>query len=157
MTINRKWKNGLFNVAIVVLIAFTIGAFTVSPLTKARPTYAKDLPASLKNYCNVCHTAPSGGPLNAFGEDYWRFGLNINATANLDSDGDGFTNAEELAAGTFPGNQNSYPGSSSTSMPVLEIIVLVVASLSVVLLVFWVYRRRKKSVREQESQNNSSV
>jgi len=127
MTSRRKWENALFNLAMILLIAFTIGAFIASPSTKARPSYVKYLPTSLKNYCNVCHTAPSGGPMNVFGDDYLRLGLDINATANLDSDGDGFTNDEELAAGTFPGDPNSYPGSSSQSMPFLEIIVLAVA------------------------------
>ncbi len=155
MRVKKKWKNTLFNLAIIVLIVFTIGAFIVSPLTKARPTYVKDLPQSLKNYCIVCHTASSGGPLNVFGEDYSRLGLNINATANLDSDGDGFTNEEELSAGTFPGDSNSYPGSSIRSMPVFELLVLVVASLSVVLLIFGVYRRKMKEKHvKADLQNN---
>lgn len=147
MRIRNKREIDLFNLAMILLIAFTIGAFIASPLTKARPSYVKDLPTSLKNYCNVCHATASGGPLNVFGDDYLRLGLNINATANLDSDGDGFTNEEELAADTFPGDPNSYPGSSSWSAPFLEIIVLAVASLSVVLLVLWVYRRRMKEKR----------
>ncbi|MFQ6127221.1 MAG: thrombospondin type 3 repeat-containing protein [Candidatus Heimdallarchaeota archaeon] len=142
----RKWKNALFNLAMIALIAFTIWAFVVSSPTKARPSYAKDLPSSLKNYCIVCHTAASGGPLNVFGDDYLSLGLNINATANLDSDGDGFTNEEELAASTFPGDPNSYPGSPTASMPILEIIVLVAALLSIVLVVF-VYRRKMKEKR----------
>ncbi len=70
--------------------------------------------------------------------------MDINATASLDSDGDGFTNEAELAAGTFPGDPNSYPGSSSQSPPILEVAGLVVASLFAVLLVFWFYKRRRK-------------
>lgn len=152
-----KWRIVLFNLVMIVLIVITIGAFTTLPLTKGRPVYVKDLPTSLKNYCNVCHVAASGGPLNVFGEDYWRLGLNINATANLDSDGDGFTNEEELGAGTFPGDANSYPRSSSPNMPILETLILVVTSLSVVLLVFSVYRRRMKEKRKGASNTKTGA
>ncbi len=34
----------------------------------------------------------------------------FNATKNMDSDGDGYTNIEELNAGTYPGDPTDYPG-----------------------------------------------
>ena len=37
-------------------------------------------------------------------------------TADLDSDGDGYTNIEELNAGSYPGDPNDYPGKHQTSM-----------------------------------------
>lgn len=151
MTISRKSKNALFNLAMIILIAFTAGAFIASPSTKARPSYVKDLPQSLKNYCNVCHTGASGGPLNVFGEDYVRFGLNINATANLDSDGDGFKNEEELAGGTFPGDPESYPGSSSQSTLPLELIALAIVSSSFALLAFLGYMYKRKAKPDHET------
>ena len=63
--------------------------------------------------CQTCHNSRSGGgPRNAFGT---AFGLN-NLTydevlAASDSDGDGFTNGEELAGNpvTNPGDAGSFP------------------------------------------------
>ena len=82
--------------------------FTVN--VSAIPEYAKDIPSSLKNYCIVCHQQASGGPMNMFGQDYVKYENDISAISSLDSDGDGFTNDEELKEGTFPGDSNSQPG-----------------------------------------------
>ena len=73
----------------------------------ARPLYLEDLPPKLKK-CLVCHTTRSGPELNAFGRDYENAGLEI--PLDVDSDHDGFTNAQELEAGTSPGNPHEYPG-----------------------------------------------
>lgn len=53
------------------------------------------------NQCQLCHSGTQGGPLNVFGQD-----VKLNLTpdgfpdwtqiAKLDSDGDGYTNGEEL-------------------------------------------------------------
>lgn len=157
MKMDRRCENILLNFAGIFLISLTVGVLVALPPAKARFEYVKDLPQSLKSYCNVCHTASSGkGPLNVFGEDYLRLGLDMNATANLDSDGDGFTNEEELAASTFPGDPNSYPGSSSQGIPMLESIVLVVVLLFIVLLVFGVFRRKGKGKHAVSSGTNQS-
>ncbi len=76
-------------------------------LTHARPLYLEDLPPRLKK-CLVCHTTRSGPDLNAFGKDYYDEGLEI--PLDRDSDHDGFTNAQELQAGTSPGDPHDYPG-----------------------------------------------
>ena len=75
--------------------------------------------------CNTCHTSGGGTPRNPFGLDWEAaypraedFGLGIAeafaAVADLDSDGDGFTNAEELAVGKHPGNAASSPEPANT-------------------------------------------
>ena len=79
----------------------------------AIPEYAIDMPLELKNFCIVCHTMGSGGPLNVYGQDYFMNGNNVSAIALLDSDGDQFTNNEELDKGTFPGDSNSYPNADT--------------------------------------------
>ncbi len=158
MKMDRKCESILLNFVAIVLISITVGVLIALPPTKARFEYVKDLPQSLKSYCNVCHTASSGkGPLNVFGEDYLKLGLDMNATSNLDSDGDGFVNGEELAAGTFPGDPNSFPGSSLRGIPILESIVLVAVSLSTLLLVFGVIRRKRKGKHAVSSGTNQSV
>lgn len=51
--------------------------------------------------------------INVYGADYKAAGRNAVAVTSidtLDSDGDGYTNSEEIAAGTFPGNENDHPG-----------------------------------------------
>jgi hypothetical protein len=51
--------------------------------------------------------------INVYGTDYKTAGRNAAAVTSidtLDSDGDGYTNSEEVAAGTFPGNENDHPG-----------------------------------------------
>ncbi len=44
--------------------------------------------------CSVCHTAVPA--LNAYGTDYLNQGLSATAIENLDSDGDGYTNGQEI-------------------------------------------------------------
>lgn len=71
--------------------------------------------------CDLCHTAniPS---LNPFGSAYKSKGRNTAAFGtieNLDSDGDGFTNLQEINALTFPGNATSHPVSPTATTPPL--------------------------------------
>jgi hypothetical protein len=117
-----------------------------------RPLYAKDLPTSLKNYCQVCHTSASGGPLNEFGKDYQRFNFNTSAISTLDSDGDGFTNGEELAEGTFPGDPNSYPG-APREMLIIELMLVIAGSLLLFALVRIFITKTKK--RRNKTISNS--
>jgi hypothetical protein len=74
-----------------------------------------------KNYgsCDYCHNTyllqPPHGPvpLNGYGQDYLNAGRSQNALTKietLDSDGDGYSNIEEIDALTFPGNKSDYPG-----------------------------------------------
>ena len=61
--------------------------------------------------CDLCHTS-SPPNLNPYGAAYKAAGRNVAAFAqieNLDSDGDGFTNIQEINALTFPGNPASFP------------------------------------------------
>ncbi len=70
--------------------------------------------------CSLCHTtAPA---LNAYGSAYKSHGRNtvaLTAIESLDSDGDGWTNLQEINALTFPGNANDHPAGSpaQTSTP----------------------------------------
>ncbi|MEC7200244.1 MAG: hypothetical protein VXW84_06375, partial [Verrucomicrobiota bacterium] len=83
-----------------ILILYWIGG-SVSDI-QARSTYVNRIPNGSKNRCANCHIRSSGGgPRNAFGLDVataLRQGPNFwsSMLASLDSDGDGFTNGEEL-------------------------------------------------------------
>ena len=65
--------------------------------------------------CGTCHINPrGGGDRNVFGMDYARVGLKAGdkytpELGAMDSDQDGFSNDEEFAAGTHPGDPNSKP------------------------------------------------
>ena len=69
--------------------------------------------------CQWCHYSygydKSGditNTLNAYGKDYWTNGRNaasLTAINNMDSDGDGYSNKEEIAAVRYPGNPGDDP------------------------------------------------
>ena len=92
-------------------IMFLFGVmFSPSKSVNALTQYTEDLPSSYGSVCLVCHMSESGGGgLNSFGSDYSENDNDIEAINNLDSDGDGHTNEEELEAGTFPGDPDSTP------------------------------------------------
>jgi hypothetical protein len=62
--------------------------------------------------CSVCHTA-SIPAVNSYGDDYRTQGHSFPAVENMDSDGDGYTNLQEIMALTFPGDINDHPSGSS--------------------------------------------
>ena len=60
----------------------------------------------------VCHTMPKGLVLNAYGKDLFQAGLMndmFKKTEPLGSDKDGFSNINEIRAGSLPGNPKSVP------------------------------------------------
>jgi hypothetical protein len=58
--------------------------------------------------CMTCHRGKSAKK-NAYGSDYKKAGYTFEAIEESDSDGDGFSNIEEIGAGTFPGDPKSRP------------------------------------------------
>ncbi len=118
-------RGTLNSLVLLIVLVVTLSLLPVS--VSARPQDAKDIPLELKNYCVVCHTHASGGPINVYGQDYFVNGNNVSAIALLDSDGDGFTNDEELVQGTFPGDSTSYPNATTgTNFNLIFIIVGIV-------------------------------
>lgn len=74
-----------------------------------------------KDSCDYCHEVYGFKPphgdvketLNSFGKAYMDAGRNesaFTAIAKIDSDGDGYTNEEEILAGHLPGDKNDNPG-----------------------------------------------
>ncbi len=127
--------------ALLLILSITSSFVTVN--VGAVPEYAKYLPSNLKNYCNVCHQQASGGPMNLFGQDYVKHGNNISTISSLDSDGDGFTNDEELREGTFPGDSNSYPGALTGFK--IEVVLLIFGAILVLTLcvLIWYLKLRR--------------
>ncbi len=83
---------------------------TFSTATWARPSYLTEYPARWKDRCDLCHIGPAGGgPLNFYGEAFLQAGLKKSSLDGQDTDGDGFSNLEEINKGSHPGDKNSTP------------------------------------------------
>ncbi len=65
--------------------------------------------------CITCHTGANGGGLNPYGRDY-AGSYSFTAIENIDSDGDGFSNFDEIFVGTFPGDDSSTPVTNDPPM-----------------------------------------
>ena len=107
----------LFMVALAVLfllLAPTSRAKT-DYLAAARLQYPAILGSRIDN-CTLCHytDAVNWPNRNLFSRDYELNGHNFAAIEGLDSDGDGYTNLQEINAHSFPGDRNDRPVSVST-------------------------------------------
>ncbi len=94
----------------LLIVLIVLSMFQI-PESRAIPEYARELPEALKSFCQVCHVRASGGPMNSYGDDFVSYGRSVGAVDELDSDDDGFSNEEELAAGSLPGDSKSTPTS----------------------------------------------
>lgn len=128
-----KWFSFCVGVAVVL-------AFSQVDARNFRMSMIPNSPAG----CNTCHTTGPGSPRNAFGlaveglvtpggrEAFWSPTL-----AALDSDGDGFTNGQELgdpdgdgtadprAVATRPGSASSFPQSAALAGPSSQAVAVV--------------------------------
>ena len=66
--------------------------------------------------CNLCHPGGNTGQLNPYAAAFAASVHNFGSIESADSDGDGFTNIEEIAAGTFPGDPNDFPNAPPTDI-----------------------------------------
>jgi hypothetical protein len=88
----------------------------VSP-AESRPEYLSQFNAKYKtsgsrlDSCTTCHasSSPSKENLNPYGRDFGAANHDFGAIEGKDSDGDGFSNVDEINAGTFPGDPNENP------------------------------------------------
>ena len=108
-------NNNLIAVILLVIIML-LG----SPIVSARPAYMDafnqqyDTEGTKLDSCATCHISPNGGgSRNPYGMAYAANGRDFASIEALDSDGDGFTNLEEINALTFPGDPADYPQTES--------------------------------------------
>ncbi len=135
----NRYKRNTMNLLVTLLIAFVVLSASPIPESRAIPEYARELPEALKSFCQVCHESAAGGPLNSFGDDFTSHGRSVGAISELDSDDDGFSNEEELAAGSIPGDPDSTPTSKKTGFT----LIYVMAGASVLLVVAGLALRRR--------------
>lgn len=101
---------------IAIIILFLI--LTLMTPAESRPEYMKDFKEFNDNIkkCTLCHVQSSGyGGVNSFGADYAKLGKG-EGLLTKDSDGDGYSNQQELNSGTFPGDPNSKPEKEAPGM-----------------------------------------
>jgi hypothetical protein len=106
-------------IGVFMLLCFIAGSIA---LTYARNGYLTSFHGKYQNLyqamgsalddCILCHPSSSFSVLNSFATAYADAGFDFAAIESIDSDGDGFSNPEEIAALTFPGDENSYPDPS---------------------------------------------
>lgn len=105
-----RWAVAGFGV-LLVLVALAappgLVAFPSSP-GQFTSTYPNTAGTKLDG-CITCHASNSGGPLNAYGSAVSAAGFAYAAIEALDSDGDTYSNIDEINALTFPGNPNDFP------------------------------------------------
>jgi hypothetical protein len=123
-----------------------IWAILPSQQSSAQDSYSGFVPGPLNGKCEACH---SGSSLDKFGLDFGAVpthasdpGGAIQTLANVDSDGDGFTNQDELSEGTYPGDPSSFPaGTSGVDLPVVPLLVLLASMLLAAVVIFAINRR----------------
>lgn len=104
-------------VAVLSAVISTAGfSLLVSP-AQSTPEYMSqfnakyDARGSKLDSCLTCHTEQQGGAekLNAYGRDFGAANRDFGAIEAKDSDGDGFSNLDEIKVETFPGDPNDNP------------------------------------------------
>jgi len=114
-----KQKNSFTSVLLMGLVAILLAAglmmlnhppvasqAQMADLTAAQGQYSNIVGTAL-DACGLCHTATFG--FNGYGLAYASSGKDFAGIEGQDSDGDGFTNIEEILALTFPGDAASKP------------------------------------------------
>ncbi len=140
---HKEKSNNRMNKRLRVLLAagFIFGVFAVAHATSTylnnfKTTYPAASSSQLAA-CVLCHVDPAGGGTrNPYGEAFRSAGHSFTAIEGLDSDGDGWTNIQEIIALTFPGDAASHPpgtptgGGADTTAPLVTAFSLAATSSS---------------------------
>jgi hypothetical protein len=138
------WRNR--SLLVIVTAVLVIWAFLPSHQSYAQDSYSGFVPGPLNGKCEACH---SGSSLDKFGLDFGAVPTHasdpagaIQTLANVDSDGDGFTNEEELTEGTYPGDSSSFPArANAVDLPVVPLLGLLASMLLAAVVIFAINRK----------------
>ena len=108
-------------VAVLSSVISAIGFGVFSPTAQSTPEYLSqfnskyDTRGTKLDSCLTCHSSAGGGAenMNPYGQDFGKNNHDFAAVEGLDSDGDSFSNIDEIKAETFPGD----PADNPTSKP----------------------------------------
>jgi hypothetical protein len=106
------------HLCLVAFLAVCAFALPVSATSSYKAAFEQAYPAAVGSRidaCTLCHTSPPSR--NSYGAAFKSAGYSFQAIEAADSDGDGFTNIQEITALTFPGNAADNPNSSSDTQP----------------------------------------
>jgi hypothetical protein len=120
----EEFMNGIKNekrrrlvLAIVITVCAVATAYALPAyLANFESTYSTAKGSSIDT-CSLCHASLSTYARNPYGLAFAANGRSFPAIESLDSDGDGFTNIQEINAKTFPGDPNSKPALTDTTAP----------------------------------------
>jgi hypothetical protein len=105
----------IFLISSLVLIFMAGNAGTVLAHSEYLTTFNNSYGtgSTALNDCNLCHgQTKSISNLNGYGSDWRTNGKNFKTIETFDSDGDTFSNIEEINARTFPGAASDFPNTS---------------------------------------------
>lgn len=109
-------------VALLTGLLALLGVAALNPPAEATPEHSEefnekyDTRGTRLNSCTTCHSSstPSKENLNPYGVDFHE-AHDFGAIEQFDSDGDGFTNIDEIKALTFPGDPADSPSTATTT------------------------------------------
>ncbi len=114
---NRSHRFRILLAAVIATATLASAYGLSSYMSSFESTYPAAVGSTIDT-CTLCHSSMSTYARNSFGSDFAAAGHSFKAIESLDSDGDGFTNLEEIKALTFPGNASSKPSPpSDTTAP----------------------------------------
>ncbi len=107
-------------VCLTVLILAPVAHAKSSYRTSFRNTYnaTYGVTGSRIDNCTLCHPGGDTGSLNSYANAYANAGHNFKTIESYDSDGDGYTNLQEIAAKTYPGDASDKPTPTTGSLTV---------------------------------------
>ena len=112
---------------IVVLVLGIFGVAWATNGIKTQFNIRYGTTGSAIDQCILCHASNTNPdipsletPQNPYGVALENNGVDFAAAEPVDSDGDGFTNIVEILARTFPGNPNSKPATTGTTLPIVD-------------------------------------
>ena len=90
-----------------------------SDMRAARTQYPGIVGSAIDN-CALCHVSASDFRLDPYGTDWHEAAGDFGAIEGMDSDGDGYSNIEEITALTYPGKADSAPTPGASITPSTE-------------------------------------